>query len=138
MRDVLSGRYLTFFILLLLGGWSVMLGGCATVPDEHPAPVSVAEIIDMSKSGTPPDQIIQEISESGTVYRLEASQLADLEKKGVPPAVINYMQQTYLDSVQNNSDLDSFDYWTQEEDGYWYGGMPYGWDPEHIAIKLSP
>lgn len=129
MRNVLFGKFPALFVCLLMGAWAALLAGCATVPDERPDPVSVQEIIDMSKSGLPPDQIIAEISESGTVYRLEASQLADLEKKGVAPAVINYMQQTYLDSVNNNSDLDSFDYWTQEDDGYFYGGMPYGWDP---------
>ena len=133
MREMLRlrapGCRLTTVLFVLIAGWLISTGGCASVPDKRPAPVSVQEIIDMSKSGMPPDQIIQEISESHTVYRLEASQLADLEKKGVPPAVINYMQQTYLDSVRNNSDLEDFDYWTREDDGYWYGGMPYGWDP---------
>jgi hypothetical protein len=133
MKDMLrlrdNGWGFAAVLFVLTVGWLISTGGCASVPDERPAPVSVQEIIDMSKSGMPPDQIIQEISESQTVYRLEASQLADLEKQGVPPAVINYMQQTYLDSVRRNSDLEDYDYWTQEEDGYWYGGMPYGWDP---------
>lgn len=133
MREMLhlrdDGWCFAAVLCLLIAGWLILTGGCATVPDERPAPVSVQEIIDMSKSGMPPDQIIQEISESQTVYRLQASQLAELENKGVSPAVIDYMQQTYLDSVSNNSDLQDFDYWTQEEDGYWYGGMPYGWDP---------
>jgi hypothetical protein len=38
--------------------------------------------------------------DSGTVYRLDASQLAQLQEQGVPDAVLNYMQQTYLDAVR--------------------------------------
>ncbi|MCK8604045.1 hypothetical protein [Desulfoferrobacter suflitae] len=129
MRHVLAERHHMLLLILLLSTWAIVVGGCATVPEEHPAPVSVAEILDMSKSGVPPDEIIQEIAESGTVYRFQASQLADLEKQGVAPSVIDYMQQTYLDSVASSPHLESFDYWTQEGDGYWYGGMPYGWDP---------
>jgi hypothetical protein len=36
------------------------------------------------------------MKQSQAVYRLDASQLARLKEKGVPDAVINYMQQTYL------------------------------------------
>ena len=126
-RDCVNGFPL--FLLILSACLGSLAVGCASVPDERPAPVSVAEILDMSKDGVPPDQIIQEISESGTVYRLQASQLADLEKQGVPPAVIDYMQQTYLDAVRHNSDLEDIANWRMEEDGYWYGGFPYGWDP---------
>lgn len=127
-RDI-RGTYFHFVMFVAVASCLMLTGGCATVPDETAAPVTVPEIIDMSKSGMPADQIIQEMSESHTVYRLDASQLADLEKKGVPPSVINYMQQTYLDAVQKTPELEGFDYWTQEDDGYFYGGLPYGWDP---------
>jgi len=93
-----------------------------------PQPVSVAEIVQMSKNGTPALSIIETIRRSGTVYRLSASQLADLRTQGVADKVLNYMQHTYLQSVRRNQRLNDEQYWTPDDDGYSYGGYPYGWD----------
>ena len=57
-------------------------------------PVTVPQIVLMSKEGVPADEIIEKMRESGTVYILQASQLAQLKEQGVPDAVIDYMQQT--------------------------------------------
>jgi hypothetical protein len=65
------------------------------------------------------------IRDSGTVYRLSASQLASLKNEGVPDAVINYMQQTYLDAVERDQALADWTLWIREGDGFWYGGHPY-------------
>ena len=64
---------------------------------------------------------------SGTVYRLKASQLAQLKEEGVPDSVIDYMQETYLDAVRNDQALEDWNRWTMEDDGFWYAGSPYGW-----------
>ncbi len=66
----------------------------------------------MSKAGVSPDEIIRQIAESGTVYRLSASQLADLRQAGVSNQVINYMQQTYLDAVRRDQRREDMRYWT--------------------------
>ncbi len=105
----------------------VVLSGCATLTGARPAPVTVGQIIKWSHEGVPPQDIINLMQDSGTAYRLSASQLADLRQKEVSDAVINYMQQTYLNAVRENQARRDFAYWYWGPDGYWYGGPPYGW-----------
>jgi hypothetical protein len=106
----------------------LVLGGCATLNGAaRPAPVTVGQIVKWSHEGVPPQDIINLMRDSGTAYRLSASQLADLRQKGVSDAVINYMQQTYLNAVRENQARRDFAYWYWGPDGYWHGGSPYGW-----------
>ncbi len=102
----------------------LFLGGCATTLP-RPAAVTVPEIVRMSQAGYPADEIIRKIRASGTVYRLNASHLAYLKDEGVPDAVINYMQRTYLDAVERDQELADWTLWVHERDGFWYGGQPY-------------
>ncbi|MCX7009263.1 MAG: hypothetical protein NTY53_18795 [Kiritimatiellaeota bacterium] len=67
--------------------------GCASRPPPPP-PVSVSEILTLTKAGVPSQEIICKIRDSRTVYRLKASELAQLKAQGVSDDVINYMQQT--------------------------------------------
>ncbi|MDE3021648.1 MAG: hypothetical protein KGI54_07285 [Pseudomonadota bacterium] len=86
------------FIFIRLGAVFVImafLGGCATIGRSTP-PVTVAEIEVWSQAGMPPSEIVHRMQKAGDVYRLSASQLADLRSQGVDNMVINYMQQTYL------------------------------------------
>ncbi len=105
------------------------LAGCATMENalRGPDPLSVSEIVDMSRAGVPSTEICSEIQRTGTVYRLSASQLADLRQQGVSDDVINYMQKTYLEAVAADSAFAADGMWTMEDDGFWYGGSPYGW-----------
>ena len=105
----------------------LVLAGCATVAAREP--VTVSQIVAMSQAGTPSADIIAKIRDSGTVYRIKASQLAELERKGVPPDVINYMQKTYLDAVRRDQSVQDWNLWTLGDDGYWYGGCGYDWGP---------
>ena len=66
----------------------------------------------MSKDKVPDEQIIKKIAESGTIYRLTASQLADLRQAGVSDQVINYMQMTYLDAVRREQAREDLRYWS--------------------------
>jgi hypothetical protein len=106
---------------------AVSFGGCAYFNQTTPEPVTVPQIIKMAKEGIPADDIIARLQVSGTVYRLKASQLANLESAGVPAKVINYMQQTYIDAVKNDARYDDLRYWNAEDEFGWYGGEPYGW-----------
>lgn len=90
-------------------------------------PVTVSQVIDMSKASMPSDEIIAKIRASGTIYRLDASQLADLRDQGVPNPVIDYMRQTYLNAIRRDQALEDQSRWTLEADQYGYGGLPYGW-----------
>jgi hypothetical protein len=111
---------------LLAGALLLTVGGCATLRAERPAPVTVAEVVQMSKAGVPAAQIIQKMRDSGTLYRLKASQLADLRSRGVSDPVINYMQRTYLDAVRRDQAWADWNHWTLNDDGYWYAVAPFG------------
>ena len=122
LANVLFRSAFLIAILVLL-----FVGGCTTPGGSQPQPVTVPEIIQLSREGVPPQDIIQQIRESGTVYRLNASQLADLRDEGVSDLVINYMQQTYLNAVTRDQALSDWQYWHSGGGGYWYGGIPFGW-----------
>ena len=93
-------------------------------------PVTVEEIVRMNNEKVPVDSILAKMRESGTVYRLSASQLAHLHDEGVADAVVDYMQQTYLEAVRRDQALEDWVHWTFAVEGYWYGGRPYGWPRE--------
>ena len=99
----------------LLAGF--LLTGCST-PGGKKVPVTAGEIVQMSKSGIPAADIIAKIRESGTVYPMKASELADLKEQGVSAEVIDYMQQTYLRAIQSDQRL---------QDSYLYEGMSPDW-----------
>ena len=105
---------------------SVLLGGCASLGRPAPPPVTVPEIQALSHANVPADDIIAKMRQSETVYRLTASQLAQLHEQGVPDKVINYMQQTYLDAVARRQALADWNNW-RFQDGWWYGGPYWGW-----------
>jgi hypothetical protein len=106
---------------------AVGLSGCAYFNSTYQAPLTVPQIVKLAKEGIPADDLIARMEVSGTVYRLKASQLASLEKQGVPAKVINYMQQTYLDAVRNDARYEDQQYWNEEDEYGWYGGAPFGW-----------
>ena len=76
--------------------------GCASM-FQRPELVTVAQILEMSKAGKPAADIVNTIRDSDTVFRLKASELTELQNQGVPAAVIDYMQETYLDSVKQDA-----------------------------------
>lgn len=105
---------------------AVSFAGCATFNQFQSEPFTVPQIIASAKEGMPADAIIGKMKASGMVYRLKATQLTKLQNEGVPGKVIDYMQQTYLDAVKQDSRYNDWQYWTMDDE-YWYGGHPYGW-----------
>ena len=114
-------------LVLALIAIFVLFEGCYTVYQQTYTPITVPEIIAMSKKGMPAKDIIAKIKASHTLYNLKASQLADLRDQGVPNQVINYMQRTYLIAVKRDAELENQNYWWPGYDGYWYGGPSFGW-----------
>ena len=105
---------------------AIGLTACSSEPTRTEQSLPISSIVQESKAGVPAKSIIRQIAQSGTVYRLSASQLADLRDEGVPNAVINYMQKTYIAAVRRNQSLIDRNQWFYG-DGYWNGGYPYGW-----------
>ncbi len=113
---------------------AVLQSGCAMFGGERPEPLSVPQMLEMHKAGVPADEIVAAMKASGTVYRLKASQLAELREQGVPDAVIDHMQGTYLDAVRRDASYDEWRQWTLHHN-YWYGGAPFGWPRERFIIR---
>jgi hypothetical protein len=103
-----------------------LLAGCANYETRTSSPVSVAQIVEMSQDKITAYEIIKRIYQSGTVYRPNTAQVAELRDQGVADPVINYMQRTYLEAVRRHKELKDWRHWT-EVNGWWYGGRPYGW-----------
>ena len=78
------------YSLPLLG--VLLFTGCQSIP--LPPPITEDEIVQMSKEGTPPGEIIKKIGESLTVYSLGAKDVIRLHEEGVQDPVIDYMLTT--------------------------------------------
>jgi hypothetical protein len=92
-----------------------------------PQPVTVGQIVKMSKEGMAPAEIVGRMRASRTVYRLSASELAKLRDEGVADQVIDYMQHTYLAAVRRSARFEDWHYWHHWGDDFWYGGEAFGW-----------
>ena len=119
-----KGAVVVFGLLVVA---SLALTGCASQAQRAVPPFMVSSIVRQSQDGVPSSVIIRQIAESGTVYRLSASELANLRDEGVADAVINYMQQTYLDAIRHDQSVADRSLWVYGPDGYYYGGYPFGW-----------
>jgi hypothetical protein len=73
---------------------AALLSGCATLAGRQPLPI--ADVVDMSKSGAPPAQVIQRVRQSATTYALRGSDYAKLKAAGVPDPVLDYLQQSFV------------------------------------------
>lgn len=110
-------------IILILG--AVLLSACETtqthenikierISDQEleqllPKPVpnlALAELVELSKSGMPADELIDKIKQSGTRYALTPSQAIELNKQGVDSKVLDYLydaqQQAFRDSFADD------------------------------------
>jgi len=109
----------------------------ATAAGARPRVLTVPELENMCEQGTPVGVIYGKIDSSGTIYRLTDRQADDLRASGMPASVISYMQQGYQGAIKKNPDLaKSNDHWTNVN-GYWYGGLPYGWPREWVVNAPS-
>ncbi len=82
--------------------------------------LTVPEIVEMSETGQSDHEICNKIEESSSIYRLKASQVAKLSEFGVSDPVIDCMQQTYIDAVRQDQQMEDWQNWSQDNDGYWY------------------
>jgi hypothetical protein len=89
--------------------------------------LTVQQIQNMIEQGQSFQDILGEIQESGTVYKLSDAQRQKLRGSGFTATLLSFMQLTYNHAVEVNPALKkSNDQWHQV-DGYWYGGRPFGW-----------
>jgi len=120
--------------LLALAALALADSGCASLVGRRwGEPVSVTEIVMLSKHGVAPEKIIGKIQRGGTIYHLSDAQYAALRKQGVTPAVISYMQRVHEQAVKEFPKLaedEDLNCWNLGFDGFWYAGGPFGLHPD--------
>jgi hypothetical protein len=85
-----------------------LFSGCAALGFKQPEPVTVGQVIEMSKEGVPAETIVRKMRDSETVYRLTAAQLAELHDMGIADQVLDYMQQTYIEAERREQSRDDW------------------------------
>ncbi|MFO1319609.1 MAG: hypothetical protein U1F52_08340 [Burkholderiales bacterium] len=89
--------------------------GCAVL-SQRPPPLTVEQVVALSKAGTPAEAVIRQLRESRTVLALSGSQYAKLRSDGVADEVLDYLQHSYVSAVEFDTRMR-------------YQGMYYGWGP---------
>ena len=119
MQPETGRRRLEFASLRMAGALllaAAIASGCATTP--RPPPLTMEQIVEMSKENRPAAEIIKELNDSRTVLPLSGSQYAKLKQEGVPDEVLDHLQKRYLDAVE-------FDARMRYQTMYW----GWGWGP---------
>lgn len=75
---------------------ALLLGACSAMAPRPATPIS--EVVTLSKSAQP-EQVINRIGSKKTTYALRGSDFAKLANAGVPPKVLDHLQQTFVNDV---------------------------------------
>ena len=104
-------------LLALLAAF--VLCSCASV--QGPPPLTAAQIVELSRGGKSPAEIIGELQRTNTVLALQGSDIVGLHNAGVPDPVLDYLQRAQIDEIR----------WRERawSGGYGYGGFYRGWGP---------
>lgn len=81
---------------LCVGAFALLLGACSVMTPRPVTPIS--EVVTLSK-GDQPEQVINRIGSSKTTYALRGSDFGKLADAGVPPKVLDYLQQAFVNDV---------------------------------------
>jgi len=136
MKNPLNFRQVIFLFILVSG--SALFHGCAVNNSIETKPLTLPDIVQMSKDKVPSKQIINEIKKSHTAYTLKASEYAKLQQQGVADSVVNYMQKTHIDLIRRNQQIQNSYYWSPWYGGYWNGGLGWGWPYSYWGWRMGP
>src|SRR5215510_1129064 len=64
------------------------------------SPLAISEVVRMSGSGARPQDVIERLRASQTSYALRGSDFGKLKAAGVPDEVLDYLQQSFVSSVE--------------------------------------
>lgn len=128
-------------------GMVLLLQGCyeehrVVVMRGELVPMTQQDVLAMVKDGAPNSEVIREIRESGTVFRLSASDVENLKKEGVPGEVIDYMLSTREAPpavvrrrvIVRTRPVVVYDPWWAWDYGYWRG---YYYSPVHVGLSFN-
>jgi hypothetical protein len=135
MKNLISLKNAIYSALVLTG--IVNLQSCVVYRPNTSQLVSVPDIVQMSKDGLSSKDIINEIRQSNTAYNIKADQLVKLHEEGVQDSVINYMEETKVDLIQQNQRYAASSNWWLY-DGFFYGGFGWGWPYPYYGWGWGP
>lgn len=81
---------------LYVAAFTLLIGACSVLTPRPATPIS--EVVNLSKKSQP-EQVINRIGSSKTSYALRGSDFGKLADAGVPPKVLDYLQQAFLNDV---------------------------------------
>lgn len=114
---LIAGTANTMARFILTLATACVLSGCASWGTPRPPAPTTEEIVQWSNEKVAAEEIIERMKTAHAVYRLPASELADLKSRGVPDKVIDYMQQTYIAAER-------WDEYQAARDQYFFYGWP--------------
>ena len=85
------------------------------------------EIIQLSKTGSAPEEIIREIRDSQTIYRMDSDDVIELHKAGVNKDVIDYMMETEKKAAERRYRYHYDPYYYGSPHHHYHHHPHYGW-----------
>ena len=111
------------------------LSGCASIVGPERQPITLEQIVAMTKEGKDAKSIIRDIKESRTTYDVMASQYAKLSRDGVPDEILDFMQHGQLRMAERQGRRSAYDdLWLSSRYGWGYGGM---WTPRAYFVYVN-
>lgn len=125
---------LTVIIMGVLS--SILISGCATMSEPERLPMTLEQVVGLSKDGKDAQTIISEMQASRTMFDITASQYAKLSRDGVPDAVIDFMQNGQLRMAERQGRREGQqDAWFYSR-GYWGYGFST-WAPRPYGVWVN-
>lgn len=81
--------------LAVLVGSCLLLGACANLP----GPLPIGEVVRLTSEGASEQRVKDTVLKSRTSYALRGSDFAGLARRGVTPAVLDTLQQSFVGNV---------------------------------------
>ena len=123
------------FSSLALLATLLALSGCASIVEPERQPITLEQIVAMTKEGKDAKSIIRDIKESRTTYDVMASQYAKLSRDGVSDEILDFMQHGQLRMAERQGRRSAYDdLWLSSRYGWGYGGM---WTPRAYFVYVN-
>ncbi|HZY24384.1 MAG TPA: hypothetical protein VFE71_01045, partial [Bacteroidales bacterium] len=119
MKNLINFKKAVYLTLIVTGIASLQSCIVYRPYPENAQLLKVPDIIQMSKDGVSSKDIINEINQTHTVYSLKADQLVKLRDEGVQDSVLNYMEETKINAIQQNQRYADSAYWMMASDGFY-------------------
>ena len=91
-----SQKFITLSYRFSIAACALLFGACSVMTPRTATPIS--EVVTLSKGGQP-DRVIDRIATAKTTYALRGSDFGKLAEAGVPPKVLDALQQYFVNDV---------------------------------------